>query len=161
MQTASMRQKLLMNLKTLGNTAFGSICSFAPISLLDNDHRYVTSIGKEGLEKQLFDTLIGFFNAKHIPLDRVIFEAKEKDIHGHLDAVNYALDLGFSIALDINDSGTYNLDMSRYTYIRIDGRRLANDKNYQNKINSLINGGKPILIEEKYKDLLVGARFVF
>ena len=127
----------------------------------DEKSRYVTSIGKEGLEKQLFDTLICFFNSKHIGLDRVVFEAKEKDIHAHLDAVNYALDLGFNIAIDINDSGTHNLDMSRYAYIRIDGRRLANDKSYQSKINSIIHGDKPILIEERYKDLITGARFVF
>jgi len=35
MQTASMRQKSLMNLRTPGNSAFGSVCSFALISLLD------------------------------------------------------------------------------------------------------------------------------
>ena len=127
----------------------------------EENHRYVTSIGKEGLDKKLFDTLIGFFNSKHIPLDRVVFEAKEKDIYGHLEAVQYALDLGFSIALDINDSGTHNLDMSRYTYIRIDGRQLANNKAYQTKINSIMHGDKPILIEEKYKDLILGARFVY
>lgn len=127
----------------------------------DAGHVYVTSVGKEGLEKQLFDTLIGFFNSRHIPLNRVIFEAKEKDISNHLEAVNYALDLGFNIALDINDSGTYNLDNSRFTYIRLDGRRLDSDKSYQNKINSIIHGDKPILIEEKFKDLITGARFVF
>ena len=127
----------------------------------DEGHVYVTSIGKEGLEKQLFDTLIGFFNSRKIPLNRVIFEAKEKDISNHLEAVNYALDLGFNIALDINDSGTYNLDNSRFIYIRIDGRRLANDKAYQSKINSIMHGDKPVLIEEKYKDLITGARFVF
>ena len=125
------------------------------------DHRYVTSIGKEGLEKQLFDTLKGFFNSKHIPLDRVIFEAKEKDIYGHLEAVNYAVELGFNIAVDINDSGTHNLDMSKFVYVRIDGRQLANNKAYQNKINSIMHGDKPILIEERYKDLILGARFVF
>ena len=123
--------------------------------------RYVTSIGKEGLEKQLFDTLIGFFNSKHISLDRVVFEAKEKDIHQHLDAVNYALDKGFNIAVDVNDSSTHNLDISRFAYIRIDGRRLANDKSYQSKINGIIHGDKPILIEEKYKELILGARFVY
>ena len=127
----------------------------------DEEARYVTSIGKEGLEKQLFDTLLGFFNSRKLPLNRVIFEAKEKDIHQHLEAVNYALDLGFSIALDVNDSSTHNLDTSRFIYIRIDGKRLANDKSYQSKINSVIHGDKPILIEEKYKDLITGARFVF
>ena len=127
----------------------------------DNDNRYVTSVGKEGLEKQMFDTLIGFFNSKHIPLNRVIFEAKEKDIHQHLDAVNYALDLGFNIAIDINDSGTHNLDMTRFVYIRIDGRRLSTDKSYQSKINTVIHGDKPILMEEKFKDLITGARFVY
>ena len=127
----------------------------------DNDNRYVTSVGKEGLEKQMFDTLIGFFNSKHIPLNRVVFEAKEKDIHQHLDAVNYALDLGFSIAIDLNDSGTHNLDMSRFVYIRIDGRRLSVDKSYQSKINSVVHGDKPILMEEKFKDLIIGARFVY
>lgn len=127
----------------------------------DAGHIYVTSVGKEGLEKQLFDTLIGFFNSRHIPLNRVVFEAKEKDISNHLDAVMYALDLGFNIALDVNDSGTYNLDRSRFVYIRIDGRRLANDKAYQSKINSIMHGDKPVLIEEKYKDLITGARFVF
>ena len=125
------------------------------------NHRYVTSIGKEGLDKSLFDTLKGFFNSKHIPLDRVIFEAKEKDIYGHLEAVNYAIELGFNIALDINDSSTHNLDMDKFVYIRLDGRQLANNKSYQNKINSIIQGDKPILIEEKYKDLITGARFVF
>ena len=123
--------------------------------------RYVVSIGKEGLEKQLFDTMIGFFNSRKIGLDRVVFEAKEKDIHAHLEAINYALDLGFNIAMDINDSGTHNLDMSRYAYIRVDGRRLANDRSYQSKIASIIEGNKPVLIEEKYKDLVMGARFVF
>ena len=130
-------------------------------NFVDNDNRYVTSVGKEGLEKQMFDTLIGFFNSKHIPLDRVVFEAKEKDIHQHLDAVNYALDLGFNIAIDLNDSSTHNLDMSRFVYMRIDGRRLANDKSYQSKINSVVHGEKPILMEEKYKDLIIGARFVY
>ncbi len=127
----------------------------------ENETIYVTSIGKEGLDKQLFDTLIGFFESKHIPLNRVIFEAKERDIINHLEAVNYALDLGFNIALDANDSGTYNFDTSRFVYIRIDGRRLASDKSYQNKINSIIHDDKPILIEEKYQDLITGARFVF
>ncbi len=127
----------------------------------DEGHRYVTSIGKEGLEKQLFDTLLGFFNSKHIPLSRVIFEAKEKDISNHLEAVNYALDLGFNIALDVNDSATYNVDPSRYVYIRVDGRRLDSDKSYQSKINSVLHGNKPILIEERYKDLITGSRFVF
>ena len=127
----------------------------------DEGHIYVTSVGKEGLEKEMFDTLIGFFNSRHIPLSRVIFEAKEKDISNHMEAVNYALDLGFSIALDINDSGTYNVDQSRFVYIRIDGRRLDTDRSYQSKINSVIHGDKPILMEEKYKDLITGARFVY
>jgi hypothetical protein len=35
-----------INLKTLGNTAFGSVCGYAPISLLDNDYRFDESISK-------------------------------------------------------------------------------------------------------------------
>ena len=127
----------------------------------EDETRYVTSIGKEGLEKQLFDILLGFFETKHIPFNRVVFEAKERDIANHLEATNYALDLGFNIAIDVNDSGTHSLDMSRFAYIRIDGRRLASDKAYQHKINSIIHGDKPILMEEKYKDLITGARFVY
>ena len=54
-----------------------------------------------------------------------------------------------------------DIDISRFAYIRIDGKRLANDKSYQSKINEIIHGDKPILIEEKYKHLITGARFVF
>ena len=43
-----MRQNLFSNLKTLGKKAFGSVCSFALISLLDNDHSYLKSIGSIG-----------------------------------------------------------------------------------------------------------------
>ena len=39
-----MRQNLLKNLRTLGNMAFGSVRSFAPISLLDNKHLFDYSI---------------------------------------------------------------------------------------------------------------------
>ena len=45
MQTASMRQDLLKNLKTLGNTAFGSVRPYAPISFLDNKHLFDYGIG--------------------------------------------------------------------------------------------------------------------
>ena len=41
-----MRQNLLKNLRTLGNTAFGSVRPYAPISLLDNEHLFGYSIGK-------------------------------------------------------------------------------------------------------------------
>ena len=43
-----MRQKSFTNLRTLVNSAFGSVCSFALISLLDNDHSYLKSIGSIG-----------------------------------------------------------------------------------------------------------------
>ena len=46
MQTASMRQNKFKNLKTPGNTAFGSVRPYAPISLLDNEHLFDYSIGK-------------------------------------------------------------------------------------------------------------------
>ena len=46
MQTASMRQNIFKNLKTHGNTAFGSVRPYAPISLLDNEHLFDYSIGK-------------------------------------------------------------------------------------------------------------------
>ena len=41
-----MRQNKFINLKTPGNTAFGSVRPYAPISLLDNDHLFGYSIGK-------------------------------------------------------------------------------------------------------------------
>ena len=127
----------------------------------DEGQRYVTSIGKEGLDKKLFDTLIGFFNSKKIKPERVIFECKEKDLYNHIDAANYAMDLGFIFAVDINDSGSHNLDLSKYEYIRLDGPKLESDRAYQNKINSLIHGQKPILIDDKHKDLILGARFTY
>ena len=127
----------------------------------DENQTFVTSIGKEGLQKRLFDTLIGFFNSKHIPLNRVIFEAKEKDIYNNLDAVNYALDLGLSIALDINDSGSYPLDITRFRYIRINGNRLESDRGYQNKISTTLTKGLEILIDEKHKDLITNVRYTF
>ena len=40
-----MRQKLLKNLRTLGNTAFGSIRPYALISLPDNKHLFGYCIG--------------------------------------------------------------------------------------------------------------------
>ena len=46
MQTASMRQNIFKNLKTHGNTAFGSVRPYAPISLPDNEHLFGYSIGK-------------------------------------------------------------------------------------------------------------------
>ena len=41
-----MRQNLLKNLKTLGNTAFGSVRPYALISLPDNKHFIGYGIGK-------------------------------------------------------------------------------------------------------------------
>ena len=46
MQTASMRQNIFKNLKTHGNTAFGSVRPYALISLPDNEHLFGYSIGK-------------------------------------------------------------------------------------------------------------------
>ena len=41
-----MRLNLLHNLRTLGNTALGSICSYAPVSLPDNDYFYENNLSK-------------------------------------------------------------------------------------------------------------------
>ena len=40
-----MRQNLIKDLKTLGNTAFGSVRPYASISILDNKHLFGYSIG--------------------------------------------------------------------------------------------------------------------
>ena len=40
-----MRQNLLKNLRALGNTAFGSVRPYAPISLQDNKHLLGYGIG--------------------------------------------------------------------------------------------------------------------
>ena len=127
----------------------------------ESSNTFLVPLGKEGLNKRLFESLAGFFSSKKVGLNRVIFEAREKDIHAHLDEVNAAKEMGFRFAVNVIENYNYNLDLSTFEYVRINGRRLESDKGYQNKVNLVINQGVETLIEDKYKGLITNVRFTF
>jgi hypothetical protein len=69
--------------------------------------------------------------------------------------------MGFRFAVNVIENYNYNLDLSTFEYVRINGRRLESNKGYQNKINLVINQGVETLIEDKYKGLITNVRFTF
>ena len=125
----------------------------------ENDYTFLLPLGKEGLTKKLFDTLMGFFSTKKISPNRIIFEGKEKDLNAHMEDVQKAIEMGFRFAVDVNDNYNHNLDLSLFDYIRVDGKKLDTDKGYQNKVNELFKQKVDVLIEDKYKDLLTEVRY--
>ena len=120
----------------------------------------IIPIGKEAMVKPLFLTIQAYLNSKKIPLNRIIFEGKEKDIFNNKEEVEKILDLGFVFAINARDNNIYNLDLSKYRYIKLDGVKLEKDKAYQEKVTNILNKNVDIMIDDKEKDVLRNIRFL-
>ena len=127
----------------------------------DKETRFIVPIGKEALNKKLFESINGFLTSSKVKHDRIIFEAKEKDLKAHKEEVEKAMEMGFLFAVNVVDNYNHNLDLSKYQYIRINGRRLESDKGYKNKISVIITENIEILIEDRYKELINNVRYTF
>ena len=120
----------------------------------------IIPIGKEAMVKPLFLTIQGYMNSKKIPLNRIIFEGKEKDIFNNKEEVEKILDLGFVFSINARDNNIYNLDLSKYRYIKLDGVKLEKDKAYQEKVVNILNKNVEIMIDDKEKDVIKNVRFL-
>ena len=126
---------------------------------IENKDHYILPIGKEALDVKLFNVILGYMNSKKVSPDKIIFEVKEKDLYNHKDIVNKIHELGINLAMVSKDTTKYNLDISFYRYIKLDGVKLEKDKLYQLKVNELINNNVDIMIDNKHKSL-VKARYI-
>ena len=90
----------------------------------------------------------------------MVFEINEKDIYNHLEEVNKIIELGFNLAINVNDSNVYGFDISSYRYIRIDDVKLEKDKLYQLKVNKLLNKGVDVMTSGKYNPDTLHVRYI-
>ena len=127
----------------------------------ESGNNFIITIGKEGLDKKLFETLYGFFSSHKIDPSRVIFEGKEKDMQKHMEDILLAKEKGFRFAITVNDNNLHNLDLNEFTYIRVNGNKLNSDKIYQRKIKDILEHKVDVLIEDKYKHLINGVRYTY
>ena len=122
--------------------------------------KIIIPIGKEAMVKSLFLTIQGYLNSKKIPLNRIIFEGKEKDLFNNKEEVENIMNLGFVFSINIRDNNIYNLDLSKYRYVKLDGIKLEQDKAYQEKVTNILNKNVDIMINDKEKGVLSNVRYL-
>ena len=128
---------------------------------LEGDKRYILPVGKEALVPHLFASLVGYFTTQKKDLNKIIFEIQEKDAYNHKEEVEKILESGINLAIVIKDNALYdNLDLSKYIYIKIDGKKILKDPLYQDKINKLIKLDKDIMTMESDVDVLANVRYI-
>jgi len=123
-------------------------------------YEYILPIGKEGINLTEANALIPYFKSIKVDPSRLILEIKEKDAYNYGETVKKMMDLGFKFGIIVKDNLIYKINVLEYSYIKIDGSKLDNDKNYQFKVNNLLNQKVPFMVQEKYKDLLGNVRYV-
>ena len=122
---------------------------------------YILPIGKEALVPALFASIIGYMNSKKVKLDKIIFEVKEKDAYNHIDEITKIASNGINMAMVSKDNNIYDMDISFYRYIKLDGLKLSKDPLYQSKVNKMISLGLNMMIDEDGLALLPEARYTF
>ena len=127
----------------------------------DNHQAYILPIGKEALVPALFASIVGYFNSKKIKLNKITFEVKEKDAYNHQEEINKIASSGINFSMVSKDNTIYDMDISFYRYIKVDGVKLSKDPLYQSKINRFISVGKELMIDEDGLALLPEARYSY
>ena len=127
---------------------------------IEGKDRYILVIGKEALVPTLFASIVGYFNSNKAPLSKIVFEIKEKDAYNHKEEIEKILSYGVNLALVINDNTSFDLDISPYLYIKIDGKKLAKDPLYQSKINNLIQNDIEMMVTSDSVSLMPEARYI-
>ena len=123
-------------------------------------YEYILPIGKEGLDMKEANALIPYFKSIKVDPSRLVLEIKEKDAFVRQDLVKQMMALGFKFGIVVRDNLFYKINVSPYSYIKINGEKLSKDKAYQFKINTLLNKNVPLMVEEDYQSLLSNVRYV-
>lgn len=123
-------------------------------------YEYILPISKEGLDLKEANALVPYFKSIKVDPSRLVFEIKEKDAFARADIVKEMMNLGFKFGLIAKDNLIYKTNFKDYVYVKIDGQKLDNDKNYQFKVNNMLNKNVEFMVDEKYQNLLNGIRYV-
>ena len=123
-------------------------------------YEYILPIGKEGIDLTEANALIPYFKSIKVDPARLILEIKEKDAFNYQETVKKMMEMGFKFGIIVKDNLIYKINVLEYSYIKIDGSKLDNDKNYQFKVNNMLNKKVPFMVQEKYKGILSGIRYV-
>lgn len=127
---------------------------------LESDKKYILPIGKEALVPVLFSSLAAYMQGKKVPLDKIIFEVKEKDAYNHKEDMVKIAGYGINLSIVTKDNRFYNLETSLYRYIKVDGVKLSKDKTYQEKINGYLLKDVDIMMDTKANDVLDDVRYI-
>ena len=123
-------------------------------------YEYILPISKEGIDLKEANALVAYFKSIKVDPSRLILEIKEKDAMFNFDKVKEMMALGFKFGIDVKESLIYKMNISEFSYIKINGDKLQNDKYYQFKINEMLNKKVPLMVDEKHQGLLGNIRYV-